>query len=129
MGVDPGPRKLPYLMRLVLLLVAMGVHAFFGIAIMMQTDPLAMGYYGQFEVPWLDGQSADQYTGGGIAWAVGEIPTALVTLAMVRQWRVDDERTERRRERHSRRDGSDDADMDAYNAYLAELDRRSQGGR
>ncbi|GAA4889837.1 cytochrome c oxidase assembly protein [Streptomonospora salina] len=128
-GVDPGPRKLPYLMRLVLLLVAMGVHAFFGIAIMMQTDPLAMGYYGQFEVPWLDGQSADQYTGGGIAWAVGEIPTALVTLAMVRQWRVDDERTERRRERHSRRDGSDDADMDAYNAYLAELDRRSQGGR
>nr|WP_242677405.1 cytochrome c oxidase assembly protein [Streptomonospora litoralis] len=126
-GVDPGPRKLPYLLRLVLLLAAMGVHAFFGITIMMQSSPLGMEYYGQFEVPWIDGQSADQYTGGGIAWAVGEIPTALVTLAMLRQWARDEERTERRRERHSRRDGSDDADMDAYNAYLAELDRRSRG--
>ncbi|GAA1748228.1 cytochrome c oxidase assembly protein [Streptomonospora arabica] len=127
-GVDPGPRNLPYLLRLVLLLVAMGVHAFFGITIMMQSAPLAMEYYGQFDVPWLDAQGADQYAGGGIAWAVGEVPTGLVMLAMVRQWWVDDERAERRRERHSKRGGSDDADMDAYNAYLAELDRRSKGG-
>ncbi|GAB3447546.1 cytochrome c oxidase assembly protein [Streptomonospora sediminis] len=126
-GVDPGPRKLPYLLRIVLLLAVMGVHAFFGITIMMQTAPLAMEYYGQFQVPWLEGQSADQYTGGGIAWAVGEIPTGLVMLALVRQWARDEERTERRRERHSRRDGSDDADMDAYNAYLADLERRSNG--
>ncbi|WP_343233436.1 cytochrome c oxidase assembly protein [Streptomonospora sp. PA3] len=126
-GVDPGPRKLPYLLRVVLLLAAMGVHAFFGITIMMQSAPLAMEYYGQFEVSWLENQSADQYTGGGIAWAVGEVPTGLVMLAMVRQWWLDEERAERRRERHSRRGGSDDADMDAYNAYLAELDRRSTG--
>ncbi|MFD6949417.1 MULTISPECIES: cytochrome c oxidase assembly protein [unclassified Nocardiopsis] len=126
-GVDPAPRKVPFLLRILLLLVVMGFHAFFGITIMMQSAPLAMDFYGQFEVPWLEGQAEDQYKGGGVAWALGEIPTALVMIALVRQWARDDEKEERRRERHSRRGGSDDADMDAYNAYLAELDRRSRG--
>ncbi|MBB4930736.1 putative copper resistance protein D [Lipingzhangella halophila] len=126
-GVDPGPRKLPYLLRILLLLVTMGMHAFFGIAIMMQTEPLAPEYYAQLEIPWSSSVGEDQYTGGGIAWSIGEIPTLLVTIAMLRQWARDEERTERRRQRHSRRDGSDDADMDAYNAYLQELDRRSRG--
>ena len=125
-GVDPGPRKVPFLLRFVLLLVVMGMHAFFGITIMMQSAPIAMDYYGQFTIPWSENVGADQYTGGGFAWAVGEIPTLLVTLALIRQWASDEERTERRRERHSRRDGSDDADLDAYNAYLQELERRSQ---
>ncbi|MDA8368565.1 MAG: cytochrome c oxidase assembly protein [Nocardiopsaceae bacterium] len=125
-GVDPAPRKMPYLLRIVLLLAAMGVHAFFGITIMMQSAPLAMEYYGQFDVPWNEGLAEDQYMGGGIAWAVGEVPTLLVMVALSVQWSRDEERTERRRERHSRRGGSDDADMDAYNAYLQELDRRSK---
>ncbi|TQN32122.1 putative copper resistance protein D [Haloactinospora alba] len=128
-GVDPGPRKLPYLLRVVLLLLAMGMHAFFGITIMMQSAPLAMEYYGQFEVPWNDGLAEDQYSGGGIAWAIGEIPTSVVLTALVVQWSRDEERIERRRERHSKRGGSDDADMDAYNAYLQELDRRAREGR
>ncbi|RKS10205.1 putative copper resistance protein D [Nocardiopsis sp. Huas11] len=126
-GVDPAPRKVPYLLRILLLLVVMGFHAFFGITIMMQSAPIAMDFYNQFEVPWLEGQAEDQYEGGGIAWALGEIPTVLVMLALVVQWSRDDEKEERRRERHSRRGGSDDADMDDYNAYLAELDRRSRG--
>ncbi|WP_304453963.1 cytochrome c oxidase assembly protein [Nocardiopsis sp. YSL2] len=126
-GVDPAPRKIPFLLRILLLLVAMGFHAFFGITIMMQSAPIAMDFYNQFEVPWLEGQAEDQYEGGGIAWALGEIPTVLVMLALVVQWSRDDEKEERRRVRHSRRNGSDDADMDDYNAYLAELDRRSRG--
>ncbi|WP_017541114.1 cytochrome c oxidase assembly protein [Nocardiopsis halophila] len=127
-GVDPGPRKLPYLLRFVLLLATMGMHAFFGITIMMQSAPLAMDFYGQFDIPWSQDVAGDQYAGGGFAWAVGEIPTLLVTIMLMRQWARDEERTERRRERHSRRDGSDDADLDAYNAYLQELDRRSKNG-
>ncbi|MBR8740673.1 cytochrome c oxidase assembly protein [Nocardiopsis sp. MG754419] len=126
-GVDPAPRKVPFLLRILLLLVAMGFHAFFGIAIMEQSAPMAMEYYGQFTIPWMDDPIDDQYAGGGIAWALGEIPTVMVMLALVVQWSRDDERQERRRERHSRRGGSDDADMDDYNAYLAELDRRSRG--
>ena len=128
-GVDPAPRKVPFLLRILLLLVAMGFHAFFGIAIMEQTAPMAMEYYGQFTIPWMENPIEDQYAGGGVAWALGEIPTVMVMMALVVQWSRDDERQERRRERHSRRDGSDDADMDAYNAYLAELDRRSREQR
>ncbi|MFE6308919.1 cytochrome c oxidase assembly protein [Nocardiopsis sp. NPDC057823] len=125
-GVDPAPRKMPYLLRILLLLLAMGFHAFFGISIMMQTAPIAMDFYGQFDVPWVDDLAEDQYAGGGVAWALGEIPTLLVMLALVVQWSRDDEKQERRRERHARRDGSEDADLDAYNAYLAELDRRNK---
>ncbi|MFC7330681.1 cytochrome c oxidase assembly protein [Marinactinospora rubrisoli] len=121
-GVDPAPRKIPYLLRIVLLLLVMGLHAFFGIAIMMQSAPIGMEYYGQFDVPWRSSIAEDQYAGGGVAWAVGELPTLLVLITLVVQWSRDEERAERRRERHSRRDGSDDADMDAYNAYLQRLD-------
>ncbi|MET9712496.1 cytochrome c oxidase assembly protein [Nocardiopsis alba] len=128
-GIDPSPRKIPFLLRILLLLVAMGFHAFFGIAIMEQSAPMAMEFYGQFTIPWMADQGADQYAGGGVAWALGEIPTVMVLLALVWQWSRDDERQERRRERHSRRGGSDDADMDAYNDYLAELDRRSREGQ
>ena len=125
-GIDPAPRKVPFLLRLLLLLVVMGFHAFFGIAIMEQATPIAAEYYGRLEIPWMQDPMADQYKGGGIAWALGEIPTLLVMLALVVQWARDDERQERRRQRHSSRGGSDDADMDAYNEYLAELDRRSR---
>ncbi|GAA3735672.1 cytochrome c oxidase assembly protein [Salinactinospora qingdaonensis] len=128
-GIDPAPRKVPYMLRIVLLLATMGFHAFFGIAIMMQSAPMGMAYYSQFDVPWLASIADDQYAGGGIAWAVGEIPTLMVLIALVGQWWRDEERTERRRERHSRRDGSDDADMDAYNAYLQALDRRARQQR
>ncbi|WP_040689278.1 cytochrome c oxidase assembly protein [Nocardiopsis lucentensis] len=126
-GVDPAPRKVPYLLRFLLLLLVMGFHAFFGIAIMEQAQPVAPEFYGEIDVPWLESRADDQYMGGGVAWALGEIPTLLVTIAMVRQWFQDDEKQERRRQRHSARGDSDDADMDAYNAYLAELDRRSRG--
>lgn len=125
-GVDPAPRKVPFLLRIVLLLLAMGFHAFFGVAIMMQSAPLGMEYYGQFDVPWLESLADDQYAGGGVAWAIGEVPTMLVLIALVVQWSRDEERAERRRERHSRRGGSEDADLDAYNAYLASLDRRAR---
>lgn len=128
-GVDPAPRKVPYLLRILLLLLAMGFHAFFGISIMMQSAPMAMDFYNRFEVPWLDGLAEDQYAGGGVAWALGEIPTLLVMVALVVQWSRDEEKEERRRERHARRDGSEDSDMDAYNAYLAERARRMQAAQ
>ena len=53
MGVDPAPQG-PFLLRIVLLLVAMGFHAFFGVAIMMKSEPLGMEYYGQSRSPWRD---------------------------------------------------------------------------
>src|SRR5699024_12187277 len=93
-GIDPAPRKIPYLLRILLLLVVMGFHAFFGIAIMMQSSPIGLELYNRFEVPWIDTLDSDQYAGGGIAWALGEIPTLLVTVACMLQWSRDEERQE-----------------------------------
>ncbi|WP_407659394.1 cytochrome c oxidase assembly protein [Lipingzhangella rawalii] len=134
-GVDPLPTRMPHLMRILVLLVTMALHAFFGVAIMSLAQPLGMEWYGIFasDIPWLDddgGVLEDQQSGGGIAWGLGEVPTLFVMLALLFQWRKDEERKERRRERHSKRGGSDDADMDAYNAYLARLNRQAgQDGR
>lgn len=125
-GVDPAPRKMPYLLRILLLLLTMAMHAFFGVGLMSLSEPVGMQWYGAFEVPWLDSVLEDQQAGGGIAWGMGEVPTLLVLLALLRQWWHDEERIERRRERHSRRGGSDDADLDAYNAYLERLDRQAK---
>src|SRR5699024_12374984 len=104
-----------------------GCHACCGIGVMMQSSRIGVEFYNRVEVRWIDTLDADQYAGGGIAWALGEIPTMLVTVALMVQWSRDEERQERRRVRHAGRGDSDDADMDAYNAYLAELDRRARG--
>lgn len=125
-GVDPLPTRLPHLMRILVLLVTMGLHAFFGVAIMSLSQPLGMEWFGIFDVPWLDSVLEDQQSGGGIAWGLGEVPTLLVMLTLLFQWRNEDARHERRRERRSKRNGSDDADMDAYNAYLARLNEQAK---
>lgn len=124
-GIDPGPRRLPYIARLGMLFVTMPFHAFFGIALMSSTTPVAAAWYDAVRPGWAGPLVDDVQTGGGIAWAFGEIPTLIVLIALIFQWARDDERQARRTERKagSQRAKSDE-DLDAYNAYLANLDRR-----
>nr|WP_245930366.1 cytochrome c oxidase assembly protein [Allonocardiopsis opalescens] len=129
-GVDPAPRSIPHLLRILLLFVTMAFHAFFGMALMSLSGPIAPEWYALVERPWGPTVLEDQNAGGGIAWSFGEVPNLIVLAALFVQWIRDDERTERRRERHAARGGAGgDSDLDAYNAYLAELDRRAQGGQ
>lgn len=118
MGVDPGPRRAGHLMRMLELFATMPFHAFFGIALMMATEPLVGSYE---EIPATLGTDplADQSAAGGIAWAFSEIPTVIVLLALVVQWYVAEQRTSRRLDRAADRDG--DAELAAYNTYLAQL--------
>jgi cytochrome c oxidase assembly factor CtaG/putative copper export protein len=127
-GVDPTPRKLPYLGKMLLLFVTMPFHAFFGIALMSIGRPIAASWYAGLHRPWGTSTLADQHTGGAIAWAFGEIPTFIVLIAMVFQWYADDQRLARRQERHADRDsaGQGGDELADYNAYLASLDKRSQ---
>jgi len=118
-GIDPGPERPSYPMRLILLLVTLAFHAFFGLAIMSQTTVLAEDWWHALGLTDTDALLADQRVGGGIAWGAGEIPVVLVALAVVRQWVRSDERTAKRRDRKADRDG--DADLAAYNARLAGL--------
>ena len=95
-GVDPAPYKLPYYGRLLLLMVTMPFHAFFGLALMSMGTVLASSYYDQLGRTWGASSLADQQSGGAIAWAFGEIPTRIVLLALGFQWWRDDERVARR---------------------------------
>lgn len=123
MGVDPGPHRPGYLMRMLELFAGMPFHAFFGIALMMGSEPMIETYAhppASLQVTAL----SDQTAAGGIAWAFSEIPSVLVLLALLVQWHRSEEREARRRDRRADRDG--DKELAAYNAYLASLQARQQ---
>jgi putative copper resistance protein D len=118
-GVDPSPRSLPPLVRFGLLLVTIPFHAFFSIAVMSSKNVIAESYWRIIDRPFRTDLLADQYLGGGISWALGEVPLVIVLGAMFVQWIRSDRRDARRLDRAADRD--DDADLEAYNAYLRDL--------
>ncbi|MEJ5913295.1 cytochrome c oxidase assembly protein [Pseudokineococcus sp. 1T1Z-3] len=122
-GVDPGPNRPTYPLRVVLLLATMAFHAFFGIWIMSSEALLANSWFSS--TGWGIDALADQRTGGGLAWGIGEIPTVLLLVVVAVQWARSDEREQRRTDRAADRDG--DAELTAYNAMLAE--RRDRATR
>ncbi|MEU6932646.1 cytochrome c oxidase assembly protein [Streptomyces sp. NPDC046385] len=122
MGVDPGPHRPGYVMRMLELFAGMPFHAFFGIAMMMATEPLVEVYKNPPASLGIDAL-ADQNAAGGIAWAFSEIPSVLVLIALVYQWYHSEQRQAVRKDRAADRDG--DKELEAYNAYLASLQGRA----
>lgn len=118
-GIDPGPQRPSYPMRLVLLFATMAGHAFFGVSMMGMTELLAADYYGALGLPWGVDALADQHEAGEIAWGIGEIPAVAVAVMLAISWARDDQRLARRKDRAADRDG--DAELAAYNRMLAEL--------
>ncbi|MFV0427696.1 MAG: cytochrome c oxidase assembly protein [Beutenbergiaceae bacterium] len=118
-GVDPGPQRPRYPMRLMLLFATMAAHAFFGLALMSTTELLAADYYGALGLPWGVDALADQRNAGEIAWGIGEIPAVAIAVLLAVRWSRADERLARRSDRAADRDG--DAELVAYNQMLAGL--------
>jgi putative membrane protein len=118
MGVDPAPHRPSHVLRMLELFIGMPFHAFFGIAIMMSRS-LIVSFFAHPPAAWHLDPLGDQNTGGGIAWAFSEIPTVLVLLAVLVQWFASEQRVAARTDRQALRD--DDAELNAYNAYLARL--------
>ena len=121
-GIDPVPYRLPYPLRLVLLIAVMAMHAFFGVALMMQSGLMVAEWFGAMGRTWGPDPLADQYIGGGVAWSIGEIPTLILAITVAIQWSRSDDRMQRRRDRHADRTG--DAELEEYNAQLAALAER-----
>ncbi|MFD9241322.1 cytochrome c oxidase assembly protein [Streptomyces sp. NPDC059556] len=118
MGVDPGPHRPGYVMRMLELFAGMPFHAFFGIALMMASEPMVKAYENPPASLGIDALT-DQNAAGGIAWAFSEIPSVLVLIALVYQWYHSEQRQAVRQDRAADRDG--DKELEAYNAYLASL--------
>ncbi|ROS79065.1 cytochrome c oxidase assembly protein [Cellulomonas sp. PhB143] len=121
-GIDPGPKRLAYPQRLLLLLATMAFHAFFGVVLMSGSSLLVADYFGLTGRPWGPSAIVDQQRGGGIAWGIGEIPTLALAFVVALSWSRSDEKEARRRDRRVARTG--DVEMDEYNAMLARLKER-----
>ncbi|MFT3899715.1 MAG: cytochrome c oxidase assembly protein [Gordonia sp. (in: high G+C Gram-positive bacteria)] len=120
-GVDHAPYKLRPIAKLGVVWSTIPLHAFFGVALMMTSGIIAETYYKSLMLPWRIDLASDQRVGGGIAWAAGEIPLALVMVALVIQWNREDDKDARRYDRNAERD--DDAELREYNEMLAQLGR------
>jgi putative copper resistance protein D len=119
-GVDPGRPKLAPPLLVIIHLVAMMAHGFFGLILMQTTTVIAPDWYTAVHPPWASPLLADQHLGAGIAWAFGEIPAAAVMMVLVRQWIRADEREQARLDRAADRAeaAGEEDDLARYNAFL-----------
>ena len=124
-GIDPSPKRVPHIVRIIVLFAAMSIHAFFSIALLSATTLLDGGYFQSLERPWATNLLADQNTGGAIGWAMGEIPILIALVATFIQWVREDRKETRRIDRAEDRAAAmgEDDDLAKYNKYLSELRR------
>ncbi|CAN2173735.1 Cytochrome c oxidase caa3-type, assembly factor CtaG-related [Candidatus Nanopelagicaceae bacterium] len=127
-GIDPNPRKIPHLVRIVILFAAMSIHAFFAIALLATTTLIDQGYYGSLKTPWLGDLLADQHAAGAIAWGMGEVPIILALIATFIQWMRDDSREAKRIDRNEARMAAmgEPDELAHYNNYLSQLQSRDK---
>ena len=130
-GIDPNPRKIPHLVKIVILFAAMSIHAFFSVALMSSTTLIDQGYFASLKTPWLLDLLGDQNKGGAIGWAMGEIPILLALVATFIQWMRDDSREANRIDKNTARMaamGQPD-ELAQYNQYLSELAKKDKDVR
>lgn len=122
-GTDPGPPKAAYPVRLIIVMATMAVHAFVNVTLMTGDQIYAADWWPQLGLTDTVALLDDQRRGAMIAWGTGDGPTLLLMMGVALNWARSSEREARRFDRQADRDG--DAQLAAYNAYLAAL----SGGR
>jgi putative copper resistance protein D len=126
-GIDPGPHKIQFPLRIMLLIGVLAFHAFFGLALMTGNGLLLPEWFGAMGRTWGSTAIEDQQVGGAIAWGIGELPTAALTIIVSVQWFRSDAREARRLDRAADRGGN--KDLEDYNAMLSKLADRDQRSR
>lgn len=122
-GTDFQPRKLAHPLRLILVLMSMVFHAFFGVVMMQSNSVLGGGWFQKVAPSWLPDVMADQVLAGSIAWSFGELPMLLVFIALGIQWAKSDQKVAARRDRQVEIYG--DMELDEYNKMLNNLQKKS----
>lgn len=128
-GVDPSPRRIHHLVRIVILFAAMAIHAFFSISLLATTTLIDKGFYSSQNIPWLGtGFLDDQRAGGSVSWAMGEIPIILALVATFILWMRDDAKETRRIDRNEERKAAmgEPDELAQYNEYLKSLSTREE---
>lgn len=118
-GVDPGPRRPIYPLRILLVMVAFGFHAFFSVSLMSSDTVLAEDWFAALGRTWGNTLERDQYVGASLGWALGDYPLAILAGAVIWGWVRDDTREAKRLDRQADRDN--DQTLTDYNNYLRAL--------
>jgi cytochrome c oxidase assembly factor CtaG len=107
LGLDPLPGRISYPARMLVTFLSLPFHAILGLSVMLQTSLIAGDYYRELGRPWGPSLSADQYAGGGVLWAAGDLVGLLFFGTMFFQWQRAEGRTavreDRRLDRNERR--------------------------
>jgi putative copper resistance protein D len=127
-GIDPNPRRIPHIVRMVMLFAAMSIHAFFAISLLSTSTLIDGGYYASIQTPWVTSLLDDQHAAGSIAWGMGELPIILALTATFIQWMRDDSREAKRIDRNEARMAAmgEPDELAQYNNYLNQLQRRDE---
>ena len=106
-GIDPMRRRISHPARLLFVLLAVPFHAFLGLAVLSaDTRPLGGSSYGAVVRTWGGSVVADQHTGAGILWAVGDLFGLLAGAVVLAQWVRADRRRQAREDRLLDQQGS-----------------------
>ncbi len=127
LGIDPKPRQVQPMTKVGMVFGSLPFHAFFGVALMSMTTVMGGWFYRALGLSWDRDLLGDQHTGGGIAWASGELPLVVVMLALLIQWSRSDSREAKRFDRAADRDH--DAALAAHNAMFAALAKQDHQER
>lgn len=92
LGVDPVPHRPPFFFRFILVVGLAPIHILLGIPIMMMSTLIAGQFYTELGRTWGPSLLQDQYIGGGVLWAFGDLSAAVLIAAFLRQWYRSDER-------------------------------------
>ncbi|MDN5808087.1 MAG: bifunctional copper resistance protein CopD/cytochrome c oxidase assembly protein [Brevibacterium sp.] len=121
-GIDPGVVRPAYPLRLLMLLITMAFHAFFGISLMSSEVLIEADWFGNVGADWGYSAIEDQQLGGAIAWGIGEFPTFFIAIMVAFQWSKSSDKEAKRVDRREAR--TNDAELRAYNDMLAGMAQR-----
>ena len=116
-SLDPLPRRPSFVVRLIDVLIEIQIHALFGL-ILLRSGGAMFQWYAADPEGWGISRALDQAIGGGLVWSYGELPLLLVLIVTLSKWRKSDIR------RAKQRQPQEDADLDEYNAFLAQVAQR-----
>ncbi|RGE21472.1 cytochrome c oxidase assembly protein [Leucobacter sp. wl10] len=112
-SLDPLPRNPSYVVRMADVGIEIQIHAVFGLILLMSSGAM-FSWYADDPEAWGMTRALDQAIGGGLVWSYGELPLIIVLVVTLSKWRKSDLRKAKRLQ------SKEDAELDAYNEYLAE---------
>jgi len=84
-GIDPMPR-MGYPIRMLAVFVTLPFHAFLGLTMMNQQQPIAAHYYEELARSWGPTLLEDQQLAGGLMWVSGDVIGLLLFMVLMIQW-------------------------------------------